>query len=397
VLILAMQAERSRIRTVARVVAEVVTRVIGIALIVCAVGATQPWLDRHFLPSFLLPREWYVRIELAGRLALALAGAVLVRATPRVGQLVEHAPSSSGRIAVAALLAVVASEPALRGMHLQPAQWLLPDEEPLRRADARLGWTLVPARTGRAEVSGRRVEYAIDAAGYRVRDAARPVDVTQPSVLFTGESVMFGEGLTWDESVPAQVEAALGVQSANLAVHGFATDQAYMHLEHELPRFERPLGVVTLFMTSLFGRNLDHRRPHLGPGLTWMAPRPEWQLQSLARLIVPYHGDAAIDDGVATTREVLHATAALARSRGAAPLVVVLEFGPEDPQQQWIRTRVLDGSGVHYVRVTLDPAWRLPWDRHPDARGARAIAHAIARRLRGSIGEVSGAAPNALR
>ena len=29
-----------------------------------------------------------------------------------------------------------------------------------------------------------------------------PVDPERPTILFTGESVMFGEGLTWDESVP---------------------------------------------------------------------------------------------------------------------------------------------------------------------------------------------------
>jgi hypothetical protein len=365
--------------------AEVVTLVMGGVLIVCALGATQPWLDRHFLPSFLLPREWYVRMELAARLALALAGAALVRLTPRVGRLVADAPSGPGRIAVAALLAIVASEPALRGMHLQPAQWLLPDEEPLRRADARLGWALVPARTGRAEVGGRVVEYAIDAAGYRVRDAARPVDVERPSVIFTGESVMFGEGLTWDESVPAQVEAALAVQSANLAVHGFASDQAYLHLQRELPRFRHPVAIVTLFMPSLFGRNLDHRRPHLGPGLTWIAPSGEWQLQSLARLVVPYHGDAVIEDGVATTRELLQATAALAHDRGAQALVVIPQFGPEAPPERAIRRRVLDGSGLDYVRVDIDAAWRLPWDRHPDARAAHAMANAIARCLRGSV------------
>ena len=38
--------------------------------------------------------------------------------------------------------------------------------------------------------------------------------------------MMVGEGLTWDEIVPAQVCAILGIQSANLAVSGFASDQA---------------------------------------------------------------------------------------------------------------------------------------------------------------------------
>jgi len=29
----------------------------------------------------------------------------------------------------------------------------------------------------------------------------------------------------------------------------------------------------------------------------------------------------------------------------------------------------------------MDSSWRLPWDRHPDPRGARAMAEAITARL----------------
>ena len=94
-------------------------------------------------------------------------------------------------------------------------------------ADSRLGWTFVPSRTGHGTIGGRVVDYAFDAAGYRVRRADEPVDLERPTILFTGESVMFGKGLTWDESIPAQVGAMLGTQSANLAVDGYGSDQAY--------------------------------------------------------------------------------------------------------------------------------------------------------------------------
>jgi hypothetical protein len=177
------------------------------------------------------------------------------------------------------------------------------------------------------------------------------------------------------------VEARLGAAAAVLAVHGFGNDQAYLRLETELPRFQRPVAVVSLFATTLFGRNLDDRRPHLGRGLVWQPARSEWRLQSLARLIVPYHGDGVIDDGVEVTREVLRATARLARARGAAPLILVPQFGPEDGAQRALRRRVVDESGVPFVFVEMDSSWRLPWDRHPDARAARAMAAAITARL----------------
>jgi len=372
-------------RATLRIVAEVAAVAAAAVLIVCALATNQRWLDRHFLPSFLFPREWYVRLELVARLAMAIAGACLVRLTPRIGRLAARTPSGVASVSVAAVLALGVTEPALRRMHLQPIEWLRPDEEPLRREDARLGWTLVRDRVGHVRVGARELEYAIDPSGYRVRDARHPVDLSRPAVLFTGESVMFGEGLAWDESVPGRVEAQLGTPAAVMAVHGFGNDQAYLRLESELPRFAHPRAVVSLFTTTLFGRNLDHRRPHLGPGLTWAGAVPEWRLQSLARLIVPYHDDAVIDEGVEVTREVLQATGRLARARGAVALVVVPQFGPEEAAQRALRRRVVDESGVPFVFVPMDSSWRLPWNRHPDARAARTMADAIAARLAKSL------------
>jgi hypothetical protein len=291
-------------------------------------------------------------------------------------------PSSVASVSVAALLALAVTEPVLRRIQPQPTEWLLSDEEPLRHADARLGWTLVADRVGRATVGGRTVDYAVDRSGYRVRDVQYPVDRSRPAVVFAGESVMFGEGLTWDESLPGRVEAQLGTPAAVLAVHGFGTDQAYMRLEDDLPRFSHPVAVISLFTTTLFGRNLDHRRPYLGRGLVWHAAVPEWRLQSLARLIVPYHSDAVIEGGVEMTRDVLRATARLARAHGAEPLVLVPQFGAEYEAQRMLRRQIVDESGVPFVFVEMDPSWRLPWDRHPDARASRAMADAIVRRLR---------------
>jgi len=324
-----------------------------------------------------------VLLETIARLLMAAAGALLVFVErPRVGRFAARAPAGTRRIAAAVVLALAASELALQRVHIRPGEWLLPDEEPRRRADSRLGWTFVPARTGRATVAGRAVDYAIDSAGYRVRRGGEPVDPERPTVLFTGESMMFGEGLTWEESVPAQVESMMGIQSANLAVHGFSSDQAYLRFETELPRFRRPVAVVSLFMPALFGRNLDDDRPHLGPGLVWLPAQRQSRLVALAQMLVPYRSDDAIERGVVLTREVLQAGVRLTRARGATPLVLVPQFGPEAPGEQVLRRRILDETGLPYVWVAIDEAWRLPWDRHPNPRAARLIAAAVADRLR---------------
>jgi hypothetical protein len=254
--------------------------------------------------------------------------------------------------------------------------------EPSRQRDSRLGWVFVPSRTGRQWVGNRVVEYAIDSAGYRVPSVNEPVDPARPTVVFTGESIMVGERLTWDESIPGQISAITGLQSANVAVSGFANDQAYLRLEAELPRFQRPVAVVTLFSPFLFDRNLNNDRPHVGPGLVWLPRVNHWRLSTIGRFLVPYRSDETIARGVEVTREVLRSTIELARTRGAVPIIVVPQFTPEEPEEREIRNRVLDEAGLPYVWVELDASWRIPGDPHPDARAAHAIAVAIADNLR---------------
>jgi hypothetical protein len=368
--------------TVTRFVAELAVALLGAACLAIAIGANQRWLDHHFLPSFLWPRHWYTLIETSVRVGLAALGAWIVTgARTRAGRFARREPALVRSIGIAIVLAFGAAEVALKYVKVQPAEWLFPDEEPRRQPDARLGWTFVPARSGHKTIGGRDITYTFDSHGYRVGSLRAQVDVERPSILFTGESLMVGEGLTWDESIAAQVGAALGIQSANLAVHGYSTDQAYLRLESELPRFRHPVAVVSLFMTGLFGRNLDHDRPHLDPGLVWRPAFPRARLRALAQVFVPYRTNSAIDNGLLVTRDVLRATAALAAAHGATPVILVPQFGHDDERDQALRRRIFDGTGLSYVFVEIDPSWRIPWDRHPDARAARAMANAVAKAI----------------
>jgi len=355
---------------------------LGLAVFALALAADTGWFDRHFLPSFFLPRAWYLLIYKVVRWSVAAAGLLLAVAARRLAAwlTLKHA-ARAVPIVVAAALGLAAGELVLRGVHLQPTGWLRSAEEPRRRPDATLGWTLEPGRAGRGTIGGREIEYALDSNGYRVQRPGAQVDVTQPTVVFAGESVMFGEGLSWEDSIPAQVGTLLHIQTANMAVHGFSSDQTYLRLQQELPRFQRPLAVVSLFMTALFGRNLDDDRPRLLPGLTWRPAEEHGRLVSLAGLIVPYRRDRTVEQGIAVTREVLQATVALAKTRGATPLVLVPQLGVENEAERALRQRIFDGTDVPYELAVVDAVWRLPWDRHPNASAARAIATAVAHRL----------------
>jgi hypothetical protein len=381
-----------------RLAAEALLAGLGCALVLGALLADQAWFDHHFLPVYFLSRRLYVLGETLARIAVALAGLALILLRSVVGRMAERTTpaglaAGAGRAVLALLLAAGISEAALRAAFPRATEEAPPRAEPLRRHDPLLGWTFVPSRVAHVTVAGRAVDYAFDAQGYRVPSLAQPVDPSRPTVLFTGESIVTGFGLPWAQTIPARVGAALGLQAANMAVFAYADDQSYLRLAQSLPRFARPRAVVILFSPGLLFRDFDDDRPHLGPDLAWRPAVAHWRLAALLRFFVPYHGAAEIDRQVARTRAELQAGVGLARARGAAALIVVPHYGPEDPRERLLRRRILDQPGLPYVWVQLDPAWRIPRDPHPDARGAQVISAAIAARL--SAGERFTVAPPA--
>src|SRR2546423_13074650 len=237
-------------RLSARIIVEIGIALIGVVLFVSALLVNQRWLDHHFLPSFYTSRSRYVWIESIVRITIAAIGAVLALVMRRpLGKFIAYHPARALQITLAILLAFPATEFVLRMRHrrVAMAEEYPAEVEPSRQLDPRLGWIFVPSRTGHQTVGNRTVEYPTDSAGYRVRSVNEPVDPDRPTIVFTGESMMVGERLTWDESIPAQTGAMLGLQSANVAVSGFANDQAYLRLQAELSHFRRPVALVTVF------------------------------------------------------------------------------------------------------------------------------------------------------
>ncbi len=366
-----------------RRILETVLAITGLALILAAVLADRAWLDRHFLPGFYVTAGLYATMLFRARAIAAILGALLAFVLRRpLARLLARNPSLTLQAALAVVMAFVTSEMILRRQVFRATEEVPAMEEPRRRLDPMLGWMIVPARRGIHDRNGVRVEYAFDERGYRVARAGERVDVTRPTIVFSGESIMLGERLNYDETIPAQTGRILGVQSANIAVSGYASDQSYLRLKSELPRFQRPAAVVMLFMPALFDRNLDDDRPHLDEQLRWHPPERRWRLLALARRVIRYRRTRTIENGIAMTRAILRDEVEMARRRGAVPLIVVPQFGPESPFERGLRQRILDEPGLPYVFVPLDPTWRVRRTRgHPDERAARAIAAAIAERL----------------
>jgi hypothetical protein len=365
---------------------EAVLAGLGIALTLAALAAGQGWWDRHFMPVFAIERSTMVAAEMAVRGLIGLAGAALlvVLRRPIAAALSRASIGGALRIFLAVVLALGTSELILRAHPPHPHDADPLEQEPRRQTDPWLGWEFVPARSVVAEEAGRRVSYSFDAAGHRVPAPGAAVDVERPTLLFTGESIIAGFGLAWEETIPVRVGALLGIQSANLAVSDYSNDQSYLRLAAELPRFREPVAVVTLFMPSLFDRNLLGNRPQLAAGLVWRPASGQYgRLAALLRWLIPYRSSAAVEQGITRTRDSLRALVDLAHSRGAEPLIVVPQFGPESATEEMLRRHILDETGLPYVHVTLDPSWHLLDDLHPDPRAAQAIAIAVAGRLHG--------------
>ena len=263
-------------RPVLRYGVEIIVAAFGLGLIAFAAAAEQSWWDAHFLPVFFLSRENYVLGERIARLiAFALGVEITFFARAPLGRFAARRSFGAfladiAAVLVAIVLALGVSELVLRHTFSRAAEEDPADQEPLRKPDPELGWVFIPSRTGHLLTAGRDTTFSFDASGYRVRGVDAPVDPAKPTIIFTGESIVAGYGLTWGETIPAQTGAALGVQSANMAVFGYANDQAYLRLAQALPGFRRPVAVVSLFMPTLLFRH--SRSEHLfvcGFTYTW--------------------------------------------------------------------------------------------------------------------------------
>ena len=365
--------------------AEAVTVLGGIALILFAWMADRAWLDRHLLPHLFLQRReqllWWL-VERSGAFLIGIALVLPVRA--RVGR--AFRAGRGGELALSLALAagavgmaLLASELILRTGNWARIERWAQSEEPLRHADPILGWTNIPDRIGGEVYGGRQILYAIDGHGRRLADPAHPLDPHRPSILFAGESIMFGFRLNWSETAAGRIQQRTGLQSVNIAVNGYGADQELMRLRQELPHFSQPVAVVALFAPSLLERSLDTHRPRLDAALRWHPARPAWRLERVFKNLLLYHSTARIDTGLAAAHASLAEITAEARARGATPLILVPEFAPEQPLERRLRKRVL--AGLPYVRVELDPRWAIPGDGHPDARANQAMADALLARL----------------
>ena len=255
--------------------------------------------------------------------------------------------------------------------------------------DARLGWVWKGIYSQTTNQGGRPIDFAFDEHHDRVRAPGESEDPGRPTILLVGESIVAGHGLTWDESLPGRIGAALGVQVVTLGVDGYGSNQAFVRLFDALPRFSHVLAIVTLFFPGLVDRVGWVDRPRLafeGDQPMVSPPQPGlWRDLRIVRLagdLFPYRDEASIE----LTSAIFRQTARLARSVGARALFLTPRLGQRRPRgDSYLIEELLVRQGLDVV----DPDWQYEelghGDNHPTAAATRTLAAAVVTALqRGS-------------
>lgn len=255
-------------------------------------------------------------MSVIGGVALAAAAGVAVAVLAPV-----KSARNGATVASAVLLGLLAVE-AILGLTAAP-----PAETAVRRFDGSLyvtdpglGWTPRPSTTVRTwrERAGRVIDeatYTIDAHGLRVTPGG---DGASETVLFLGDSFMFGEGISDADTLPVRfaTETAGAFHVANLGVPGYGPHHVLLQLQTS--RVDRAVkGRVRAAFLWVID---DHLARAAGDKKGWLdAPQYEVQEDGIAR-----HTGNKGDAERRRSRSALHISAALRESELANLLWPIL-------------------------------------------------------------------------
>ncbi|MBK7877116.1 MAG: hypothetical protein IPJ77_15450 [Planctomycetes bacterium] len=330
-------------------------------------------------------------------------------------------PWKLAALAGGALAAFVVGEVAARALWGAP----MAEREPLMevRANAERGFEMVPDTVHFTYLHAVHVN-GLGLRGPEHADAA-PEDAR---VLVLGDSLVYGQGVGEDETLPSALERALSARAGaerrrarvwNGGVRSYNTEQELALLEELLPRVRPDVVVLCWFANDLDRvdvQGMARRLEASGPVVfDWNAPasdelRRSWEKRQLARssaLVMKLHDVwtdvtwpevAAADADAAWTRfdASLGRLAALAREHDFDVLVSVVPLAAlvaDDTAVDSTTPRVRGACAAHGVAVLeLLPTLRaqrsadgrrhvLPYDGHYDGAANAAMGEQIAEEL----------------
>lgn len=166
---------------------------------------------------------------------------------------------------------------------------VLPLESALGKYDSELGWSYIPnqSSTQKFGTEQRKIAIHFDEIGSRVPGPEKQLNSVTPSIIFFGDSITMGHGLTYEESFVGQVNSALGsqFQIINLGVQAYGTDQSLLMMKRYLKKFNTK-AVVYAFNYSHVRRNAYNDRRYLFPHLRFLGTKPLFALKPNGKLFL---------------------------------------------------------------------------------------------------------------
>ena len=384
-----ISSARARVQ-VARIATEGLIVLVALAIAAWVWKADDFWFELHanacrcIRDPRTLSRGSLLRWSM---LAISLFLALWLR--PRASRWIAGSATpfaSSARYVIAIVLALGCAELVLR----RPGPVLpLPPEGycPTHIPNAALGWSLAPNAHHEWHAGGRTFEYAVNADGNRASSIVSNSDRQRPTILLGGESIAMAMGVPYDEGFGALLESRTGLQVVDLGVDAYGLDQAFARERDELPKYEHPVAIVTVFHPEVAERAEVEDRSRLRIGedgaLVLVPPTPAWirdiRLRHVFREL--YHSSAELED----LKAIVRATLALAKQRGAYPLFVTMNFLEPclavNGREPALFRDLFDEQNAPRVHVFLPANERLSDDPHPNPLAHRRIADAVEKAL----------------
>lgn len=313
--------------------------------------------------------------------------------------------------------------------------WLVPPPlvysypQPLHRADARLGWVLIP----------NQHSFTIDkpvvtnSLGFRSPELPPRKNPQGMRIMCLGDSQTFGNGVAQDETYPARLESLLAsgrkdgpVEVINAGVQVYSTEQEVDQMEEFAPQLEPDVVTIGFYINDI-GEVLRQDKTKMIDSATGEFARVEglkrftpyrliyflkrsrlvtfvqWRIMLLSQ-----GGNSNPETGILLgtpppqyerSWRIIEQALLRARSFALAHGIRLIAFAVPDPQEfaksyprEQYRSRFLDVA--HRLGIeTIDPApairaagagagrFFIPWDGHMSDEGHALIAELLARQI----------------
>ncbi len=272
------------------------------------------------------------------------------------------------------------------------------------------GWSHFPNRSVPRKVGSNEVPQYFDQMGSRVGGPAERHDPAVPTVMFVGDSFTFGQGLAYEDTFVGKIglELAPALQTVNLGVTGYGTDQSLLTLKRDLKKFNTKIVVYT-FIYNHVDRNSVNDWRLFHPSTRVVGTKPMFALK---RDGVLYLKDRAVpvDDysysrvwaclqiaatrwgpkpGLDVTRALVREMKVYSEANGAKFVIVYWDQGHSwdgGPRYLMPGGSPFSGMDLDVIDAGASPPsgwsdWIIPVDNHPDARAHSYVAQIVSREL----------------